>query len=394
MNRTTMPTLSILTCLILTALASADGRDELDEAMEVLDRLDRTTISVDYAEEPLAVVVNDLADRIGVPVRGDWEALWRLGIRPKDPVSFSLSRVPASTAVAGLMLVLGDEYSRPVYEVHTGQLVFTTVRGTEPMRLTSVYDVRDLLSDTETMQRLRDERPPMVASPASSEPAAPDPEQQTEGTGEEVEDEPASASEVPSPAKQLMWLLLDHVDPEAWIDFGGNRGRMTEHHGLLMVSVTPTTHRKLHRALARLRRAMPSAVDLEAALIDLPAAALTRARRNDALSSRRLARAVLRDPETQLLWRTSSTTAIGATLEVEAEAPERTLSLRVVPRLDRTTGMLTLEVEASVVEGADQRRVATTASIAYRDGAAVIELPAAAGISDVHRLLVLVPERR
>ena len=50
---------------------------------------------------------------------------------------------------------LGDEFERPRFEVHAGQVVLTTIAATELMRLTDAYDVRDLIADRGTLDRLR-----------------------------------------------------------------------------------------------------------------------------------------------------------------------------------------------------------------------------------------------
>ncbi|MHC5003737.1 MAG: hypothetical protein ACYTJ0_11495, partial [Planctomycetota bacterium] len=143
--------------------------DELEEAMAVLDRLEQTPVEVDYADRPLEEIVEDLAARSGLPVRGDWPALWRLGVRPTDRVDYRLARGPAARAISGLMLVLGDEFSRPVWEVHAGQVVLTTESATAPMRLTAAYDVRDLVTDAALVQRLREQRPPLDVPPIEAD---------------------------------------------------------------------------------------------------------------------------------------------------------------------------------------------------------------------------------
>ena len=54
---------------------------------------------------------------------------------------------------------------------------------------------------------------------------------------------------------------------------------MSERDGVLLVSATPTTHRRFRDALRRLRYAYPSAVVLEAAVVELDEAALKRIER-------------------------------------------------------------------------------------------------------------------
>ena len=49
--------------------------------------------------------------------------------------------------LASLILQLGDDYGRPVWEVHASQIVITSVEGTAAMRLSGVVIFRALHRD-------------------------------------------------------------------------------------------------------------------------------------------------------------------------------------------------------------------------------------------------------
>ncbi|MHC4446762.1 MAG: hypothetical protein ACYSXF_03010, partial [Planctomycetota bacterium] len=136
-----------LTIALMLAGGNAGASGELEQAIELLERLDAISLSANYEGEVLKVVVDDLNARIPVPIRADWEALKRLGVRRRDQVWLRLDPTSASTVLAGLALAQGDEFGRPTFESHAGQIVLTTVEATAAMRLVDVYDVRDLIAD-------------------------------------------------------------------------------------------------------------------------------------------------------------------------------------------------------------------------------------------------------
>lgn len=399
--------------IVWTAVAGGtDDAGQLQTAIRQLDELDWVVLSVDYQDEPLERIMADLDQRMPVELRADWPALKRIGVRGHERVSFRLSNASAATVLAGLTLVLGDEFEHPIFEAHGGQIVLSTLAMTAAMQLVDVYDVRDLLADGRAVERLRAELPlpaPPEVSPEASRGASPErPAEDARETGPQREPDSGSApqtqeageverllGDVPStrllsPGEELLRLISDHVDPEAWIQFGGSRAKISERNGVLMVTAPPTTHRRLREALRLLRLTIPSSISLDAAIVDLPAVRLTALGRRHQRGTAALAEAILATAEATIRWRTVAVVSIGSVLEVESGWDDVVASLRLRPSFDVETGRLSLAVEASLRLDADHRRVSTTASFAHRRGGAVIELPPARP-SDIRRLLVLIP---
>lgn len=394
--------------IVWTAVAGGpDDAGQLQAAIRQLDELDWVVLSVDYQDEPLERIMADLDQRMPVELRADWPALKRIGVRGHERVSFRLSNASAATVLAGLTLVLGDEFEHPIFEAHGGQIVLSTLAMTAAMQLVDVYDVRDLLADGRAVERLRAELP-LPAPPVSPEASPERPAEDARETGPQREPDSGSApqtqeageverllGDVPStrllsPGEELLRLISDHVDPEAWIQFGGSRAKISERNGVLMVTAPPTTHRRLREALRLLRLTIPSSISLDAAIVDLPAVRLTALGRRHQRGTAALAEAILAAAEATIRWRTVAVVSIGSVLEVESGWDDVVASLRLRPSFDVETGRLSLAVEASLRLDADHRRVSTTASFAHRRGGAVIELPPARP-SDIRRLLVLIP---
>jgi len=437
-----LPMMRVVPLVIAAATAPAPGAPAisggpgasatsggLEQALALLDEMDAATISVDYQNERLVNIVRDLDERAAISLRADWDALSGIGVHQRDEVTLRFYGAGLSTVLAALALQLGDEFERPIVEVYAGQIVLTTLGATTAMCLTDVYDVRDLLLDAAVLRSLRNEAPPvskeaLSVPPAADEDAAAAEESSDEapedegGSGSDTKsrdvddspDAPAAAGppEFPLPelappagqapprpltaGEELMTLIAEHVDPEAWLEYGGSRARIGERNGVVIVTAPATTHRKLRDVLRRLRRANPSGVTLEAAIVDLPREVFARLARRYELSSSALGRAIMLADDADLRWQATSVVALGDRLSAESEREGVAVKLALTPRFDRETGILRIEVEVRSSDGGDRRFVSTTVTIPLRQGGAAIELPGATAGPSV-RLLVLIPRR-
>jgi len=356
----------------------------VDRAVQVLEQLDTNLVSIDYAGLPLEHVLVDLGRQMPVPLHADWLSLELLGIKRDTPIALRLDNVPLSTALAGLLLDMGTEFDRPSFEYHEGRIVITTLDATARVRMVATYNIRDLLADETLVDRLEREAPlPTIAHESGND---------DDTSQDETEDE----GEVPAlarrtPAEALLDLIADHVDPEAWLEYGGNRAKITEHQGVLLVSAPATLHKKLREAIEQLRRAIPSNVWLDAAVLTIPERnyqSLVRKHRQGTIG---LARAMMREPSASIAWRArAASVAIGTEYVGQAESDGSTVRVAVTPELAPDTQMLRLSVDASVQSGDHKASVATSANCPDRSSAAIVEL-SGQGEDDMLRFVVLVP---
>jgi hypothetical protein len=378
---------------VMIALGAATMSSPTDDgvvgrSIAVLERLDATTTSVDFDREPLETVIEMLDGAGPAPVAADWTALETLFVGPDDEITLHLEDVAFSTVLAAVTLELGDDLERPLFEVHGGRVMLTTLDATAAMGVTDVYDVRDLVADERTFERLRAERTPVDAP----EPPPGEVEADEDAPTLPEVDVPTTASGPVSPTFALMELLTEHIDPEAWTTYGGNRATMSDRNGAVLVTAPPSIHRRLRDALTRLRRATSSAVNVDATIVDLPRAAFERLARRHDRGSAVLGRAVVGAADAVVLWQSTAGATAGRELSIESEAEGVGVELRLNPRLDPRTGILTVDLEAQTQAGADRRAVSTTVTIPGRRGAAVVELPAARSGATA-RFLVLLPRR-
>lgn len=348
------------TCLMLCLTAAAAAADEqLEQALSLLDALDRASVTAHYESERLVDVIADLGTRLPMPLRLDEDALRRIGVTETDRVSLHLPQSTASSALSALATALGDQFDVPIYEVHAGQVVLTSTGGAALMALTDVYDVRDLLVDEHPVSMLRQ----------ADEEAGPP---RTDGA-------------------ELMLLICDHVDPDAWFELGGNRATISERDGVMLLTAPPTTHRKFRTVLQQLRRAFPTEVALDVAIIEIDVADHDQVTRRYDPGSVGLMPA-LRAAAGRTLWETSAIDAVGEPCRIESTVEGVAVELELRPELERETGQLRIGVTLATESGDDRRSLQTTTVLSTGRGGAVLEIPAAEP-GETRRLLLLARRR-
>jgi hypothetical protein len=409
----------------------AEAGDDLDQALALLDQLDRQRVTVAWNETRLSAAIAELAGRLEMPVRADWDALERIGVRDDDRIDLTLAQARGSTVLAGLTLLLGDEFDRPTFEAFAGQIVLTTHEATASMRMTDVYDVRDLLRNDAAVERLRATAAPARSEASTAESSNGDasydesmsdgetepggkikrtdqPEETPDDDEEDQDEEPAHddspwalpAPVVPDatprraelrPGEELIRLITNHVDPEAWMNYGGSVALMSDHAGAVLVSAPATVHRRLRRTLALLREADPAGVAIDAAVVEAPRAALKPLMRRYDAASALLGRSLIGLPQSTVMWRSMLTVAMDEQARVESVSDASQFTLTVEPAHDEETGRLTMHVIATSMADNDTRSIDTIVFIPEKLGGAVLELPAATP-GDKARYLILLPD--
>jgi hypothetical protein len=367
--------------------------DELSDALQVFERVDSARVSLEVRDEPLSEVMEELAAQIPASLRADWSSLERLGVRPDSPVTIRITHSHGLTALAAVAISLGDEFERPVFEAGGAGMVFTTLNGAATMRCTGVYDVRDLLADSTLIPRLRDAAPMMRdanSDRAADPPAGSDHDDHKlggdAGSGEDAQ--PHVVREL-TPGEQLIMLVTDHIDPEAWIHVGGSRARITERNGLIVLTAGPTVHRKLRLALEKLREANPGSMTIDATIIELPRASYDRLSRVSGPGSVATVMSLKSSGDAVVLWRATEPVAMGATLQTESSSDGTIIRVNLRPTYDDATGSVKIGIDVATDASGNRRSVQTEILLAGGAGATVVELPAV-GSPETCQLLLLI----
>jgi hypothetical protein len=241
--------------------APVTGEPSLEDKLNL--RLD-----ANFSEVPLGDVLTYIRDATGIQFVVRTKKLEEAAVTPDVPVNAKLKQVRVSTLLDLLLADLELTY------VERDDLIFiTTPEDAEATLVVRVYDCRDLLS--------------MDAPPGADKFIGPPPAKEMRGGMFAIEDPangiansgppagPPSAggmggiggfmggggsglarpvSEHDVRAERLMDILTTNVDTDSWQETGGP-GSISEYNGLIVVTQTAQTHKKVERVLDMLRQA-------------------------------------------------------------------------------------------------------------------------------------------
>jgi len=356
---------------------------DIERDLELIDQLNRMTLVADYEDVRLSIVAADLSARLPAPLLLDGESLRMIGVREDDRVTLRSSAMPASAVLDSLARELASGLDQPMWEVHHGAIVLTSESGTEAMRSLVVYDVRDLVADDSLLGELRATRAKIPVPPTARH----------EDKEEDVENDDEGAEVIAAPplshGHELLLIILEHLDPDAWVDMGGTRATITDHDGLVVVTASARMHRKFRDALRRLRQAQAHELRIQAQVIDVPRDTF------DQLCKQyhhegELAVALSRQSEAVVRWQTVGTVATGSSLSLMSASDASAMQVEVKAAFDRPTGELHMDIRALMEEGADRREASTSVRFQFGEGAAILEL-APAKPSGTARVIIVRP---
>ncbi len=389
--------------LALTTLLVAIGasEDNLSRSLAVLANADRGTVDVTIREVELGAAIDQLRSALRVPIQADWDALAMISIRRDDHVTIDMHGVPPLAVMRSLALTIGSSIDRPVIDATNGQIFLTSHEGLEVIRETAIYDVADIASDATLLDAYRaildqaaeedpkdgeakDEpeedatsghgTPPTAPAKNADVPSSPPASATTTSAGD-IDSAAGRAAQV----ERLARLLMEHIDPEGWANYGGTRGRIDAEGGRLVVSATPATHRALRSVLAAIREEAPTAMRLEAKLVAVPAG-LYREIETASGSDRSRIAAALGEAATggkgvQVVWSPAIAARLDETALVESERDGAATKLSITPRHDRAHQSLALAVHLERKESAAKSMLETIVDLPGRRGVAILRLP-------------------
>ena len=387
----------------------AGAQDAVDRALAALDAAERTMVTLQVEDRPLGDVLTELSDLAPVPIDGDWSTLELLGVDEHTPITLAAVQRPLASVLGELLEPHVDAFEEPTFEYHDGRFYLTTRDAAVRMRLFAVYDVRDLVSDPALVADLITPRSPVIEDGAVPELPLPGGLPQSE-SGDAGEDDPAheDAPDVEGGAeagadpwadlpprvratRELMAMLVEHVDPDAWLNFGGTRARIDPFNELLLVSGPASLHRHLRDALQTIRAARADAVAMRIRLVSLPRSELARLERRHGHWTRAARRDLESIPELEIHLETGRlTAAVGSVMSFESSGEGGGVRLTLKPHRAAETGVLRIDVELGVRQSEAESTLETTLVIPDRRTLGVTEVPAFGG-DDTAMLLVIEP---
>jgi hypothetical protein len=218
---------------IFDAKPSASPRAD----QQLRDKLARTTVDVDFKNEPLEKVFESLRARNGLNIEPDWKLLESCGIGKDKAIALQLKQVSLGNALENILDRAGAGTCEPHYKLDRGIVRISTMEGLNTEAYVRVYNVADLARE-EFLMRVLDDYP---LSPK----AAP-------GNGSR----PAYFNESLDGADALVDLILTTIAPRSWNTAGGTDSTIRAYGPLIIVRQSAQVHREIETLLATIRRAL------------------------------------------------------------------------------------------------------------------------------------------
>ncbi len=367
---------TLVMSITATSSASGDQRQAFYRDLDLLYAAEAATVTADYHEMPLRDVLEDLADESGLTLRGMWDALEYDSIEPDDAVTLTIGSVSLAHALLRLSEDLSDGWHQPRVTAYDGAILLTSrVNQRRNFNRTAMYDVRDLLDHPNDPE---------------------DPEEPHADDGHQFTRADIRAYRL----DDLIDLIIEMVEPDAWEQHGGDFSRILAHKERLIVNTDLRNHRKIGEMLDQLRHGRDGRANLAVAVLDLPRSSYRSVLRRHAPDSPLLARSIMDHEQAVVHSRVSSPVAVGEPLDVRTKRETIDLTMRLTAHRARGGGLdigVAIETRSSFNE---REQIQTSVSWTNRSNSAIFELVHDAGptgiADDDHfvRLIVLKPRLR
>ncbi len=358
----------ILAALIVVAPLRAGTDDDLAAALDVLRAADVTLVDVNYNDERVDEILADLTQQSGIPLLGDWTYLELYGVPPRRRVTLQQGRVPLRTALASLVIDLGDDIDRPRYTAWNGMIVLTADRELGTMAYTAAYNVGDLMTAWPNLDMPRRPSEPMDLPAPETSPRP----LRFEPTDNPFDWPPEDPRE--SAVAGIVDLIVGHIETESWDLWGGTQAKLDTRGPTVVITAPATMHRQVRHLLRHLRRQHPTDGELDIAVIDLDRAAYQRTARRFEPDSPHLGRALIQHDETHVRYRVATPIILDRPTTLRSENDG--LSIEITVNAVRARNVYTVDLTAHFAEeGGRSQRIRTSAGFPDHAGSAVIELP-------------------
>ncbi|MDQ3440791.1 MAG: M56 family metallopeptidase, partial [Planctomycetota bacterium] len=213
--------------------------------------LDRRIADLNLDAKPFSDVVEQLRGMCDLDIFVNWRALESEGIDRSAPVTARLRNAKFSKALQVILDDVGGGTVALGCSIDDGTITITSKADLNRNTVTRVYDIRDLIADVPDY------------APAGGAPPHPKPQPTTQSG--------------PSQTEQIISLIQETVDPDAWREAGGSVGAIRELSGQLIVTATPEMHDGIGKLFHQIREARGVQLTVEARFIAITPALLDKA---------------------------------------------------------------------------------------------------------------------
>lgn len=233
-------------------VAFADSEDN----RRTLAVLESKRIPVKFADQPLDSVLTFVKSVAGVDMDVDWAALDAVGVTKETPVTLELTRVNAKGVLDKVLERASQDPSNgAAWTIKDGAIFVASQEVVDRERVLAIYDIQDLLVVVPNFEDAPEFNLQTVLQGAQGGGQSPFDE-----GNEEEPDLPTRQERI----DELVDIITTNVDPEGWEDASGNRGRLEQFQGNLVITQTPENHREIRGLLSKLRDQRSLQINVEA----------------------------------------------------------------------------------------------------------------------------------
>ncbi|MEM9372345.1 MAG: hypothetical protein AAGA55_01760 [Planctomycetota bacterium] len=228
---------------------------ESEADRSVLSALRDTRMPVDLNENAFEDVIAFIGNTSRLDIDVDWESLADVGVDPDTPVTLRLREVPLETLLDRVIAKVSDPTLPAGWAIQDGII---TVASDEVLRRNTVleiYDIRDLLFRVPNF----DNAPQFDLSSAlqsSQGGGGQSPFQSAQDDDDDVDFEDR--------VQEIVDLIQANIDPDGWVDLGGNTSSITQLNGNFVITTTSRNHRSIIGLLGKLRAVRALQINVEA----------------------------------------------------------------------------------------------------------------------------------
>lgn len=253
MFRTITASLVLASSLAITGTALAQSLNT-----QIRTSLGQTIPNVTFTNVTLREAIDFLSDVANVNVQVQWKALEQAGVMPDTTINLRLRNVPLRKV---LTMILDQVAGGPTltYFIDDGVIEITTRQIADQNMVTRVYPVLDLLAEPPDFivpdismadgARNQTTRSSNRTTPTNDSGRYQSPTSATGNTGNGNTLFPGAANtqvrDLNTRAQQLISLIKDIVQPDAWRDTGTGTASIQFFNGSLVVTASRSIHEKI-----------------------------------------------------------------------------------------------------------------------------------------------------
>lgn len=229
------------------------AESEADRA--VLASLRDTRMPVDLNENAFEDVVAFIGNTTRLDIDVDWESLADVGVDPDTPITLRLREVPLETLLDRVVAKVSDPTLPAGWAIQDGIITIASDEVLRRNTVLEIYDIRDLLFRVPTF----DNAPQFDLSSALQSSQGGGGSSPFQGADDEDDD-----IEFEDRVQEIVDLIQANIDPDGWVDLGGNTSSITQLNGNFVITTTSRNHRSIIGLLSKLRAVRALQINVEA----------------------------------------------------------------------------------------------------------------------------------